>query len=142
MHDESLLNLKIPLRLAVTTAQGLLIVPLWFEAQGPVLWCASQADSLLVRALRAAPCCAFDLSTNDMPYRGLRGRGHAVCYPAQGEARLQRLLLRYLGSLDTTLARRLLRRAASEVAIEITPAWRSGWDYTSRMRGSLGRGSS
>lgn len=35
-----------------------------------------------------------------------------------------------------------LRVAASEVAIEITPAWQSGWDYTSRMRGSLGRGSS
>jgi hypothetical protein len=114
-----------------------LIVPLWFESRAGSLWCASQADSLLVRSLGVSPDCAFDLSSNDMPYRGLRGRGRAICHAAQGQAQLRALLNRYLGTLATPLARRLLRRAETEVAIEIVPQWRSSWDFTARMRGSI-----
>jgi len=137
MNEPSLCHLKIPLRLAVETPRGLLIVPLWFEARGASLWCASQAESRLVRALRAAPRCAFDLSTNDMPYRGLRGRGRVICHPELGAQTLQALLLRYFGTTDTPLARRLLRRAASEVALEVVPEWQSQWDFTQRMKSSL-----
>lgn len=136
---QSVQELAIPLRVAVTGARGLLIVPLWFEVRDGHYWCASQAGSLLVRSLRGDARCAFDLSTNDMPYRGLRGRGVAVCHAAQGEAVLRALLLRYLGSLDAPLARRLLRRATSEVAIEIVPDWQSDWDFTARMQTSLPR---
>ncbi len=139
MSDPSLLELTIPLRVAVQAPHGLLIVPLWFMARDGHYWCASQHDSLLVRALRADARCAYDLSTNDMPYRGLRGRGAVICHAEQGEAMLRALLLRYFGKLDTPLARRLLRRAASEVAIEIVPSWQSDWDFTARMHSSLPR---
>lgn len=139
MSAPSLLDLKIPLRLAVQSARGLLIVPLWFEFDDGRYWCASQADSLLLRSLRSDAHCAYDLSTNVMPYRGLRGRGTAVCHAERGEEVLRALLSRYFGSLDTPLARRLLRRAASEVAIEIVPQWQSDWDFTARMRSSLPR---
>ena len=137
MLDRQMFELKIPLRLAVASSRGLLIVPLWFEARAGHLWCASQSDSWLLRSLRAEPNCAFDLSTNDMPYRGLRGRGAVICHPQRGEEMLRALLMRYLGTLEAPLARRLLRRAASEVAIEIVPQWQSDWDFTRRMQNSL-----
>lgn len=137
--ENSLLTAPLPLRVAITLPTGPLIVPLWFEYRDGLFWCASQADSVCVRALKAEPGCAFDLSTNDMPYRGLRGRGIATCHPEQGAQQLERLLLRYLGSLEAPLARRLRRKGASEVAIAITPRWARGWDFTERMRDSLPR---
>lgn len=138
-HDATVdvLELAIPLRLGVETARGPLIVPLWFVVEGDTLWCASQGDSLVVRALSATPRCAFDLSTNDMPYRGLRGRAVARCDAERGGEMLERLLLRYLGSLQTPLARRLLARRASEVAIALSPTWETRWDFTQRMQNSL-----
>lgn len=139
LSDNPLLAAPLPLRVAINLAAGPLIVPLWFEYRDGLFWCASQAESVCVRALQADPGCAFDLSTNDMPYRGLRGRGVASCHPAQGAAQLERLLLRYLGSLEAPLARRLLRKSRSEMAIAITPHWTRTWDFTERMRDSLPR---
>ena len=67
----------IPMRLSITTSSGPLIVPLWFEyLEGQLLSC-SPADSLLVSSLRKQANVAFDVSTNDLPYRGVRGRGRA-----------------------------------------------------------------
>jgi hypothetical protein len=105
MTAGSLLDERIPLRVSVQTAKGPLIAPL----------------------------CAFDLSTNDMPYRGLRGRGNARCLPERGVAVLERLIDRYLPNRHTPLAAWLLSRSADEVAIEITPTWQTTWDYSARM---------
>ena len=133
MLDRQLFELKIPLRLAVASSRGLLIVPLWFDWDGARFWCASQSDAAIVRALERTPVCAFDLSTNDMPYRGLRGRGNARCRPERGVAVLERLIDRYVRNRQTPLAAWLLSRGANEVAIEITPTWQTTWDYSARM---------
>lgn len=122
-----------PLRIAVPTRHGALIVPLWFVFQSDRIWCASQNDSLVVRALEGDPRCAFDLSTNEMPYRGVRGRGSVRCLPELGGEVLGQLIDRYQVNRASQLARWLLSRSDSEVAIEITPLWQSDWDYSERM---------
>ena len=96
MTANTLLDERIPLRISVQTAKGPLIAPLWFEWDGARFWCACQKDAAIVRALEREQLCAFDLSTNEMPYRGLRGRGHAHCRPERGVAVLERLIDRYL----------------------------------------------
>jgi nitroimidazol reductase NimA-like FMN-containing flavoprotein (pyridoxamine 5'-phosphate oxidase superfamily) len=133
MTANTLLDERIPLRISVQTAKGPLIAPLWFEWDGARFWCASQKDAAIVRALQRDQLCAFDLSTNEMPYRGLRGRGHAHCRPERGVAVLERLIDRYLPDRRSTLAAWLLARSANEVAIEITPTWQTTWDYSARM---------
>jgi len=133
MTAGNLLDERIPLRVSVQTAKGPLIVPLWFDWDGARFWCASQSDAAIVRALERTPVCAFDLSTNDMPYRGLRGRGNARCRPERGVAVLERLIDRYVRNRQTPLAAWLLSRGANEVAIEITPTWQTTWDYSARM---------
>jgi hypothetical protein len=135
MTAEDILDARIPLRISVQTAKGPLIAPLWFEWDGLRFWCASHKDAAIVRALERQPLCAFDLSTNDMPYRGLRGRGHAHCRPERGAAVLERLIDRYLASRQSPLAVWLLSRSTDEIAIEITPTWQTSWDYSARMSG-------
>lgn len=135
--DPSLLELTIPLRIAMQAKQGVLIVPLWFEYREARFWCATQADSVCAKALRRVGHCAFDISTNDMPYRGLRGQAKVTCVAEAGAAQLDRLLVRYLGGLDSPLARRLRKRAATEVALVLEPTRLTHWDYAARMRDSL-----
>lgn len=110
-------------------------MPLWFDWDGERLWCASHRNAAIVAALEAAPRCAFDLSTNDMPYRGLRGRGRADCRPELGAAVLERLIDRYLPDRTHPLAIWLLSRRDDEIAIAITPTWQTRWDYSARMQG-------
>jgi len=126
---------RMPLRVSVETRSGPLIVPLWFEWDGERFWCASHRNARIIAALEATPRCAFDLSTNHMPYRGVRGRARVRCLPELGGAVLGRLIDRYLPDRGHPLATWLLSRAADEVAIEITPTWQTGWDYSERMTG-------
>jgi nitroimidazol reductase NimA-like FMN-containing flavoprotein (pyridoxamine 5'-phosphate oxidase superfamily) len=124
-----------PLRLSLNRSRGALIVPLWFYQEADRLWCASHETSLIVRTIGTGVPCGFDVSTNDMPYRGVRGHGFARCDPRSGAQVLERLIDRYLPDRNNDLARWLLSRAAGEVAIEITPTRLRSWDFSKRMQG-------
>ena len=123
----------IPLRLGIESKRSPLIVTLWFEFRDAAIWCAAHQDSLVVRALRENPACAIDISTNDIPYRGVRGAGTAACLPTDGAGTLARLIERYLGDHDSQLARWLKSREDDEVALRITPNWLTSWDFSERM---------
>jgi hypothetical protein len=77
---------------------------------------------------------AFDVSTNDIPYRGVRGRGFARCSVASDKSALEGLLKRYVGT-DNDLAEWLLNRAGDEAVIPIEVAWLTSWDFSGRMNG-------
>ena len=125
----------IPMRLSVQTASGSLIVPLWFEYQESRLLSCSPMDSLLVNSLRRQAEVAFDVSTNDLPYQGVRGRGIAHCETATDDVRLASLLQRYLAGTDSQLADWLLNRPGPEALIEIEISWLTSWDFSGRMEG-------
>jgi len=123
----------VPLRLGVESKNNPLIVTLWFEYRDAAIWCAAHRDSLVVKVLQDNPACAVDISTNDIPYRGVRGAGRAACLPADGAQTLDRLIERYLGGSDSQLARWLKSRQEDEVALKITPKWLTSWDFSKRM---------
>ena len=123
----------IPMRISVSGASGPLIVPLWFEyLEGRLLSC-SPVDSLLVSSLGKQSEVAFDISTNDLPYRGVRGRGQVSCEVATDDARLSDLLRKYLAGTDNQLASWLLNREGPEALIEIEISWLTSWDFSGRM---------
>jgi nitroimidazol reductase NimA-like FMN-containing flavoprotein (pyridoxamine 5'-phosphate oxidase superfamily) len=112
------------------------MLSLWYLWEDDALWCATGADADVVRYLRANDEVAFEVSTNDPPYRGVRGRGHASIDVDEEKTLLRRLLQRYLGGTDSTLARRLLAPERDEVRIRVDPARLHSWDYSDRMQDS------
>lgn len=126
---------RIPLRVSLVTKNGLLIVPVWFEYSAGRFLSCSPNSSLLVRSLRKNPEIAFDLSTNDIPYQGVRGRGIAQCSTAPDKTTLQKLLNRYVPGTDNPLAKGLLGRSNAEAIIEIDLTWLTSWDFSNRMDG-------
>jgi hypothetical protein len=64
----------------------------------------------------------------------VRGTATATIVPDAGGAVLRRLLERYLGGTTSDLARWLLSREATEVALRITPRTVTSWDFTARMQ--------
>lgn len=122
----------IPVRLASMGAFPM-VQSLWFLPDGLDLWCATQADSVLARRLRADDRCGFEVSADEPPYRGVRGTGHATLLPEAAADTLPRLIERYQVADDSPLATWLLARIATEVAIRISPRTLASWDYSPRM---------
>jgi hypothetical protein len=128
----------IPVRLAaVMPSQWPVIVSLWFVPLEGSLWCATQGTAKIVEYLKSDPRCAFEVAPEEPPYRGVRGRATATLHPVRGEEVLKILLRRYLGGIDSPLARTLLAKSATEVAVEIRPASVTSWDYRARMKNSI-----
>lgn len=129
-------SFEAPARVAVTTEKGFpLICSLWYRFVDDRLLCATQRDARVARALERDPRCAFEVSTNEAPYRGVRGRAVARIDGEGGEAELGRLLDRYVGGRDSEFAQWLLSRADSEVVLTLEPEWMTSWDFSDRMPG-------
>ncbi len=123
----------IPVRLATSGSAGPLVQSMWFLWRDGRLWCATQDSAVVVHRLEADPRCAFEVAGDLPPYRGVRGQGVAEVIRADGEGVLTDLLHRYFGGTGSGLARWLLSRADSEVAIAIRPDHMTSWDFRSRM---------
>ncbi|MDG5760034.1 pyridoxamine 5'-phosphate oxidase family protein [Natronococcus sp. A-GB1] len=103
------------------------------ESDRWILECATAASADVVTYLRETPEVSFEVSTNDPPYAGVRGRGTASLEPDPKKEVLRDLLERYLGGTDSELAQTLLREDREEVTIAIEPAVVYGWDFSDRM---------
>jgi nitroimidazol reductase NimA-like FMN-containing flavoprotein (pyridoxamine 5'-phosphate oxidase superfamily) len=131
---DEFLTTTVPIRLSCRTPDDhLWMLSLWYLWEEESLWCATGADADVVRYLDHDDEVAFEVSTNEPPYRGVRGRGHAAVDPDEDKTLLRRLLQRYLGGTDSPLARRLLAPERDEVRIRIDPVRLHSWDYSSRM---------
>ncbi len=131
--DEFLEAARIPVRIGCRTPAGdPWIVSLWFAWDGAV-HCATGADAALVEFLAHDDHVSFEISTNDPPYKGVRGRGTATVTSDVEKTQLRALFERYLGGTDSDLGRRLLRPEREEVHIRIEPERLHTWDFTGRM---------
>ncbi len=134
--DEFLEGARIPVRVGCRTpADEPWIVSLWFAWDGAV-HCATGADADLIAFLEHDARVSFDVSTNDPPYRGVRGRGTATVSPDEGKGQLRALFEKYLDGTDNELGRRLLRPEREEVHVRIDPDRIHTWDFTGRMPAS------
>ncbi len=124
----------VPMRLATHRPDGSLwLVTLWYRHRDGTLECSTKADAHVVRFLRTDREVAFDISTNQIPYRGIRGNGTATVSADPDKAVLRDLLERYLGGTDSSLANWLLGEDREEVSIRIEPREVYSWDYSDRM---------
>lgn len=127
-------SIQIPLRLSCVTASGWpFVLSLWYLHDGGKLYCATLGTARVVGYLRSEPRCGFEVAADQPPYCGVRGRATAAIDPALGAEVLGRLIDRYLGNRDGSLARWLLARSQHEVAIVLTPVQVFTWNYRQRM---------
>ena len=125
----------IPLRLSLASSKGPTIVALWFDFSGNEIRCCAPQDSLVVRSLQKVSQVAFDISSNEIPYFGVRGRGEAKLTKLGAAEQLDTLIKKYVGDPNHPLPIRLRQRAEQEYMITIVPSWIHGWDFSSRMEG-------
>ncbi len=131
--DRFLADARIPVRVGCHTPAGHpWLVSVWFEWDGAI-HCATGADADLITFLDADDHVSFEVSTNDPPYKGVRGRGQATVAPDADKQRLRSLLERYLGGVDNAVGDRLLRPEREEVHIRIDPVRLHSWDFSDRM---------
>ena len=124
---------RIPVRLAVTTARGPLVVSLWYRYDDGQLWCATRADAVVVGHLRRDPRVGLEVAPDVPPYRGVRGTARATIVPERGAEELEALLARYLDASNAPLATWLRDRSDDEVAIRLDDLTLSSWDFSARM---------
>jgi len=128
----------IPIRLSCHTKGGdLWMLSLWYRYRDGALWCATSADADVVDYLSHDDRVAFEISTNEPPYKGIRGNGTTSVDRDPDKDLLKTLLERYLGGTDSPLAERLLSPKRDEVRIRIDPDRVYTWDFSHRMAGSV-----
>jgi hypothetical protein len=108
---------------------------LWYLFEEGSLWCATQKSARVVDYLTRNPACGFEVAPESPPYMGVRGQAAASLSAERGPEVLLRLIDRYLGDRETSLARWLIARSSDEVAIRLSPRWLTSWDYSGRMGG-------
>lgn len=132
--DTYLEETTVPVRVSChTPSGGLWMLSLWYLWDDGTIRCATSADADVVRYLEHDPSVAFEISSNEPPYVGVRGSGTASIAPDSEKALLGTLIERYLGGTDSELAQRLLDPDRSEVEITIEPRVVYGWDFSPRM---------
>lgn len=126
---------RFPLRLACLGADGYpRVVSVWYAFDGEVFHCVSHRSSQLVGWLEKDARVGFEVGPNEPPYFGVRGQGEVALSP-DGDGRvLRRMLQRYLGGEESSLAQWLLSRADGEMLITVRPSRLFSWDYRDRMR--------
>ncbi len=110
-----------------------MVQSMWFDVHDGAIWCATQADAVIVRRLRADPRVGYEVAGDTQPYRGVRGQAVAEIVELGAADVLERLIHRYLDDPSSGLARWLRSRATSEVALRLTPVTMHAWDYSARM---------
>jgi nitroimidazol reductase NimA-like FMN-containing flavoprotein (pyridoxamine 5'-phosphate oxidase superfamily) len=137
--EHYLKTVRIPLRLACPAADGWpVVLSLWFEYDQGRLYCATHEQAKVISYLQNDPRCAFEVAGDQPPYCGVRGQGKVTLDRSRGGEVLERLLKRYVGGLDNPLARKLLSRRHNEVAIVIEPVNVFTWNFTERMKNTVG----
>lgn len=133
--EQFLSECRVPLRLATHGQSGFpMLVSLWFVPLEGRLWCATRGDAHIAALVERDERCAWEVSLETPPYRGVRGSAIARVVPERGREILERLIDRQGIDRDSDFAAFLLSRADDEVAIEIEPRTRVSWDFTKRMR--------
>ena len=125
---------RIPLRLACNGPSRFpVIASHWFVRRGSSIYCAVQCDSHVASLLTANPHCAFEISSQDPPYRGVRGQALATLDDSSGAEILELLIDRYLSPGRADFAKWLRSRSDTETAVRLDPTRLSSWDYAPRM---------
>jgi len=142
--DDEVVNIlesKLNMQLATLDEEGYpMIQPIWFlyDKASNKIYTGTQKTTKKVQNIRKNPDkIYFSIDDDNFPYKGVKGRGVArVLESAQENLPIvERINMKYLGTLEHPLAKMLMdnTRNETEVVIEITPKFFSAWDFGKAM---------
>jgi PPOX class probable F420-dependent enzyme len=133
---DNFLESKLNLQFATTDEQGEPnIQPVWFyyDKNGETLTITTSILAKKTRNLRNKPTVYFSVDDENLPYKGVKGKGIATIIedPNRTVPQGNRISMKYLGTLDHPIAKMISDRSkkGEVVVIEISPKFFSTWDY-------------
>jgi hypothetical protein len=127
-------NAEIPIRLSfLNKAKEPQICSLWYQYDNGVICCASHKNSFLIKQLKHNTNISFEVSSNEYPYKGIRGKAEIELSMINAENILGKLISKYLGSNNSKLSSWLMSRIDDEYVIKIIPTVVNSWDFSDRM---------
>jgi general stress protein 26 len=128
---------KLNIQIATIDEEGYpMIQPTWFlyEDDTGKLYTGTQKMTRKVQNIRRNPDrIYFSIDDENYPYKGVKGRAAARISEdiAKNLPIVEKINLKYLGTLEHPLAKMLMEntRSGTEVVIEITPKFFSAWDF-------------
>ena len=137
----NLLQSKLNIQIATIDEEGYPIIhPTWFlyDNDSGKLYTGTAKMTRKVQSLQRNPDkIYFSIDDENLPYKGVKGRGVARISENIDWNRpiIEKIIVKYLGTLDNPLALILLENAKKgiQVVIEITPKFFSAWDFGKSM---------
>ena len=137
------LESKLNLQLATIDEEGYpSIQPLWFlyEKETGKIYISTQKIIRKARNLyNNSNKIYFSIDDENFPYKGVKGRGIARISEDidWNKPIIEKIIIKYLGTLDNPLARTIIENAKKgiQIVIEITPKFFSAWDFGKSMSG-------
>ena len=124
---------KSPLKLGILDKFGDPIIhPLWYYYDHGTFYIVTATDSKKLENVGRKNKVYFCVDTDTRPYKGVKGKGTLKTVTNTSEAIKmgERILTKYLGSIENPLGKFLLPRLKSgkESLLTITPLYFSVWD--------------
>ena len=133
---ERFLESKLNLQIATIDEQGEPnIQPVWFyyDKNTEKLMITTSKSAKKTRNLRNKPAVYFSVDDENLPYKGVKGKGFVTIVedPDRVVPQADRISMKYLGTLDHPIAKMITdsSKKGEVVVIEIRPRFFSTWDY-------------
>lgn len=135
---EKFLESKLNMQLATVDSQGQPVIqPVWFyydKGSGKLYTGTNRMSRKLVNLRQNPRKVYFSIDDENYPYKGVKGRGEATISEdvKNNVAIIEKINMKYLGTLDHPIAKTLMENArnGTEVVIEISPRFFSAWDFS------------
>jgi nitroimidazol reductase NimA-like FMN-containing flavoprotein (pyridoxamine 5'-phosphate oxidase superfamily) len=127
---------KLMLQMATVDGQGEPnIQPVWFyyDKNREKLLITTSKLAKKVQNLRNKPILYFSIDDENLPYKGVKGKGSVTIIEDPNRTVLEgdKISTKYLGTLDDPIAKMITEHSkkGENVVIEISPKFFSTWDY-------------
>lgn len=108
--------------------------PVWYLFQDGKLYIETGKNSKKVQNIRQKNIVYFCVDDENMPYKGVRGKGEArISEDIKSNIPIaEKIMLKYTGSLDNEIAKMLMDgvKEGLSAILEISPKYYSTWDHS------------
>jgi nitroimidazol reductase NimA-like FMN-containing flavoprotein (pyridoxamine 5'-phosphate oxidase superfamily) len=112
------------------------IQPVWFyyDKNREKLLITTSKLARKVQNLRNKPILYFSIDDENLPYKGVKGKGSATIIedPNRAVSEGDKISMKYLGTLDHPIAKMITEHSkkGENILIEVSPKFFSTWDYS------------